>query len=335
MTLKDSLRRTRKKRGGDDWVTIDDLGRNFNGDDFEVDQIIDIKLTATSDPIPNLIIIGIYDKKIVARQPGFEVYYSDIYSVKFPRKKPPKSAMKTGRKKTEKRRLDPKLPLGRAILGGRRKKRKTRRKPRRRRKTHRKKRRKRRKSRCRKKCKKHSRVHFFHEVGEAEAFEGKESCQHGGGDPQKDLHDAIKENHEVGAIQAIHNGAKVNQARDYTRPKPLEADSPEGRICTGETVMRKGKQTPLTHAIQENAMIGIAEHILGNRVGQEPGIDLDFKDPWYEPPKTAYEIAKDVNNTGAMERINDRRAADAGFGSGGGEKMDVDSETDKKNKFKF
>ena len=142
MTLKDSLRRTRKKRGGDDWVTIDDLGRDFNGDDFEVGQIIDIKLTATSDPIPNLIIIGIYDKKIVARHPGFEVYYSDIYSVKFPRKKPPKSAMKTGRKtgrkKTEKRRLDPKLPLGRAILGGRRKKRKTRRKPRRRRRTRRK-----------------------------------------------------------------------------------------------------------------------------------------------------------------------------------------------------
>ena len=222
----------------------------------------------------------------------------------------------------------------------RRKKRRTRRRTRRkrrkkRRRTHRKKRRKRRKSRCRKKCKKHSRIHFFHEVGEAEAFEGEESCQHGGGDPQKDLHDAIKENHEVGAIQAIHNGAKVNQARDYTRPKPLEADSPEGRICTGETVMRKGKQTPLTHAIQENAMIGIAEHILGNKVGQEPGIDLDFKDPWYEPPKTAYEIAKDVNNIGAMERLKDRRAADAGFGSGGGDKMDVDSETDKKNKFKF
>ena len=115
----------------------------------------------------------------------------------------------------------------------------------------------------------------------------------------------------------------------------MEADSPEGRICTGETVMRKGKQTPLTHAIQENAMIGIAEHILGNKVGQEPGIDLDFKDPWYEPPKTAYEIAKDVNNIGAMERLKDRRAADAGFGSGGGDKMDVDSETDKKNKFKF
>ena len=162
MTLKNSLRktrqkhrkrrrRTRKKRGGDDWVTIDDLGRDFNGDDFEVGQIIDIKQTATSDPIPNLIIIGIYDKKIVARQPGFEVYYSDIYSVKFPRKKPPKSAMKTGRKtgrkKTEKRRLDPKLPLGHAILGGRRKKRKTRRKPRRRRKTRRKKRRKSRKQR--------------------------------------------------------------------------------------------------------------------------------------------------------------------------------------------
>ena len=220
--------------------------------------------------------------------------------------------------------------------GWRRKTRRKRRRSRRkRRRTRRKKRRKRRKSRCRKKCKKHSRVHFFHAVGEAEAFEGKESCQHGGGDPQKDLHDAIKENHEVGAIQAIHNGAKVNQARDYTRPKPLETDSPEGRICTGETVMRKGKQTPLTHAIQENAMIGIAEHILGNRVGQEPGIDLDFKDPWYEPPKTAYEIAKDLNNTAAMERINDRRAADAGFGSGGGEKMDVDSETEKKNKYKF
>ena len=68
---------------------------------------------------------------------------------------------------------------------------------------------------------------------------------------------------------------------------------------------------------------------------QKETIDLDFKDPWYEPPKTAYEIAKDVNNTAAMERINDRRAADAGFGSGGGEKMDVDSETDKTNKYKF
>jgi hypothetical protein len=138
-----------------------------------------------------------------------------------------------------------------------------------------------------------------------------------GGNPQKDMHDAIKEDHELGVKQAIHNGAKVNQPRNYTKPKPLEKDTPEGRVCTGEVVMRKGKHTPLIRAVQENSMMGIVEDILGDRVGQEPGIDLKFKDPYYEPPKTAQEIAEEMGNKGALKRIKERANSDAGLGSGG------------------
>ena len=131
------------------------------------------------------------------------------------------------------------------------------------------------------------------------------------------MHDAIKEDHELGVKQAIHNGAKVNQPRNYTKPKPLEKDTPEGRVCTGEVVMRKGKHTPLIRAVQENSMMGIVEDILGDRVGQEPGIDLKFKDPYYEPPKTAQEIAEEMGNKGALKRIKERANSDAGLGSGG------------------
>ena len=136
-----------------------------------------------------------------------------------------------------------------------------------------------------------------------------------GGNPQKDLHDAIKENHEMGVIQALHNGAEVNKPRDYQKMKPFETDSPEGRICTGKGVMRRGKQTPLMHAVQRNTMAGIVEHILGDKVGQEPGINLDFKDPYYQPPKTALEIAHDLhgNDHVIVDRINVRKAADTGI----------------------
>ena len=241
------------------------------------------------------------------------------------RKNRPKSARKVHRRSTKKVARLPLTVLG-PHDGGRRRKRRTRRGRKKRRK-----RRKTRRKRCRKKCKKHSKVHFYREVGEAEAAEGHEHCQHGGGDPQNDMLDAIKENHEVGIVQALHNGAKVNEPKYYLEPKPLEADSPEGRICTGETVMRKGHRTPLIRAIQDNAGMGIIEQILGDKVGQEPGIDLKFKDPWYEPPKTALEIAKKLGNKGAIKKIKARGGADAGEETEGGDKMD--SETDKKNKF--
>ena len=129
------------------------------------------------------------------------------------------------------------------------------------------------------------------------------------------MHDAIKENHEVGVIQALHNGAKVNKARDYVFPTFEEKKTPEGPVCTKKGVLKKGKQTPLMHAVQNNVMPGIVEHILGNRVGQEPGINLDFKDPYYEPPKTALEIAKDLHGDDhvIVDRINVRKAADAGI----------------------
>jgi len=105
---KRRARRTRKKRGGG-WVTIDDLGRDFNGDDFEVGQIIDMKMTATSDPLINLIILqGFPDEKITFTfssaahlffRPTYRVDYRDIYSVRYHEKpKRPKSAMKTGKR---------------------------------------------------------------------------------------------------------------------------------------------------------------------------------------------------------------------------------------------
>jgi hypothetical protein len=194
----------------------------------------------------------------------------------------------------------------------RKKRRRTRKK---RRKTRRKRRRKRRKTRRKKRRKRR-----------------KRRRQRGGGDPQNDMLDAIKENHEVGIVQALQNGAKVNEPKYYLEPKPLEADSPEGRICTGEVVMRKGHRTPLIRAIQDNAGMGIIEQILGDKVGQEPGIDLKFKDPWYEPPKTALEIAKKLDNKGAIKKIKARGGADAGEETEGADSL---AETDKKNKYEF
>ena len=100
-------RKSRKKRGG---VTIYDLGRNFNNNDFKVGQKIDMKMTATSDPLTNLIILEVDDEEI-------NIYYSstsriiypgkitsDIYSVRYhsvrypEMPKRPKSATKTGKR---------------------------------------------------------------------------------------------------------------------------------------------------------------------------------------------------------------------------------------------
>ena len=98
-------RKSRKKRGG---VTIYDLGRNFNKNDFKVGQKIDMKMTATSDPLTNLIILEVDDEEITYTNsalqqfyfhPRFPADYRDIYSVRYHEMaKRPKSARKTGKR---------------------------------------------------------------------------------------------------------------------------------------------------------------------------------------------------------------------------------------------
>ena len=98
-------RKSRKKRGG---VTIRDLGRDFNKNDFKVGQKIDMKMTATSDPLTNLIILEVGDEEITYTNsalqqfyfhPRFPADYRDIYSVRYHEMaKRPKSARKTGKR---------------------------------------------------------------------------------------------------------------------------------------------------------------------------------------------------------------------------------------------
>ena len=288
MTLKNSLRKTRRKRGGG-WRTISGGRRKKHrsrkkrgGVDFQEGDKVKFSPKMRED------LTGVRSERALN---WMETWTGTVESVNDAK---PKKAVQVywktgggseGWTSVPKEHL---IKLSGSQTGSGRK-RKTRRKRRRSRRKRRKTRRKRRRKRRKKQR---------------------------GGNPQKDMHDAIKEDHELGVKQAIHNGAKVNQPRNYTKPKPLEKDTPEGRVCTGEVVMRKGKHTPLIRAVQENSMMGIVENILGDRVGQEPGIDLKFKDPYYEPPKTAQEIAEEMGNKGALKRIKERANSDAGLGSG-------------------
>jgi hypothetical protein len=168
--------------------------------------------------------------------------------------------------------------------------------------------RKRRRKKRRRTKKNRSQREFFEKVAEP-AFEFQWSMKGGSRkrDPQIDLYDAIRENNEPGVKQAIHNGAKVNHIKKYYKPS----------IVDGEVVMKEGQITPIIAVIQGKgggSGKGIAEQILGNRVGRVPGIDLSVKDHFFNPPKSALQFAKEKGPMYAelAEKIKERAAADAG-----------------------
>ena len=149
---------------------------------------------------------------------------------------------------------------------------------------------------------------FFEKVAEP-AFEFQWSMKGGSRkrDPQIDLYDAIRENNEQGVRQAIHNGAKVNHVKKYYKPT----------IVDGEVVMKEGQKSPIIavmHGKGGGSGKGIAEQILGDRVGRVPGINLNVKDHFFNPPKSALQLAEDKGPMYAelAEMIKDRAASDAG-----------------------
>ena len=175
------------------------------------------------------------------------------------------------------------------------------------------KKRKRKKRKKRKKKEKETRE-FFEKIAEP-AFEYQWGLV-GGGNPQKDLYDGIKENNELGVQQALNNGGKINHIKEYEKLATVD----------GELIMKRGKTTPLMEVVRGKASgaggssadrIGIANQILGNRVGKDPGINLEIKDPYYDPPKNALQMAEaKVKDNPTLkelvEVIKERAGADAG-----------------------
>ena len=149
---------------------------------------------------------------------------------------------------------------------------------------------------------------FFERVAEP-AFEYQWSIK-GGGKPQTDLYDAIRENNEQGVQQALHNGAKVNHIKKYSKPV----------WKNGERIMKEGQMSPIIAVLDGKggpSGKGIAEQILGHRVGKIPGINLKMKDHFYDPPKNALQIAEEKGPMYAklVEKIKARSSSDVGESS--------------------